>query len=116
VSWAASRAWYSVSNLMPSFKRSTPSVFFSIPALKPGSKSLASFTLEPGLTRNGSMNRAICLDMSLAMGESSCGGDDASIGGDADLLRESHTTPAVRAGTGSKLASALRSAAKPPER
>jgi hypothetical protein len=35
--------------------------------LKAGSKSFASFTLEPGLTRNGLMNRAIRFVMSSGM-------------------------------------------------
>jgi hypothetical protein len=56
---------------MAALKWSTPSSFFSIPVLKPGSKSLASFTLETGLTRNGSMNRAIHFEMSSAMDEAS---------------------------------------------
>ena len=44
---------------MPSSSSPTPSFFFSMPALKAGSKSFASFTFDPGVTRNGSMNRAI---------------------------------------------------------
>ena len=64
MSCAASRAWYSESNAMPSFNSSTPSFFFLTPASKAGSKSFASFTLEPGFTRNGSMKRAIRFSMS----------------------------------------------------
>src|SRR6185312_6872442 len=52
---------------MPSFSRPTPSFFFSIPALKAGSKSFARVTLDPGVTRNGLMKRAIRLVMSSAM-------------------------------------------------
>jgi hypothetical protein len=64
VSWAASRAWYSESSSIPLFNSSTPSFFFLTPALKAGSKSFASFTLEPGSTRNGSMKRAIRFSIS----------------------------------------------------
>ena len=49
---------------MPSFSSPTPSFFLSMPALNAGSKSFASFTLEPGVTRNGSMKFAIRLVMS----------------------------------------------------
>jgi hypothetical protein len=52
---------------MPSLSSPTPSFFFWIPALKAGSKSVASFTFEPGVTRSGSMNRAIRFVMSSAM-------------------------------------------------
>jgi hypothetical protein len=52
---------------MPSFNSAAPSFFFLIPAWKAGSKSFASFTLEPGLTRNGSINRAIRFVMSSAI-------------------------------------------------
>ena len=52
---------------MPSLSSPTPSFFFWMPALKAGSKSFASFTREPGLTRNGSMNREIRFVMSSGM-------------------------------------------------
>ena len=55
MSWAASRAWYSESSRTPSASSLTPS-FFLIPALKAGSKSRCSLTLDAGLTRNGAMN------------------------------------------------------------
>src|ERR1700745_397532 len=44
-----------------------------MPAWKAGSKSLASFTWAPGVTRNGSMKRAMRLVMSSAI-VSSCVG------------------------------------------
>src|SRR3954471_24521703 len=52
---------------MPSLSSEAPSFFFSMPALKAGSKSSARVTLDPGVTRNGSMKRAIRLVMSSAM-------------------------------------------------
>ena len=52
---------------MPSLSSPTPSFFFSMPALNPGSKSFASFTFDPGVTRNGSMNRAIRFVISALM-------------------------------------------------
>jgi hypothetical protein len=52
---------------MPSFSSPTPCFFLTMPALKAGSKSLASVTCEPGFTRNGSMNCAIRFVMSSLM-------------------------------------------------
>src|SRR6266568_9386465 len=56
-----------VPSLPPASSSPAPSFFFRKLALYPGSKSLASFTLEPGLTRNGSMNSASSLALSSAI-------------------------------------------------
>jgi hypothetical protein len=49
---------------MPSFSSATPSFFLLTPPSNAGSKSFARFTPEPGLTRNGSIKRAIRLGAS----------------------------------------------------
>src|SRR6476661_6349816 len=55
---AARRGWNSDRSRFPSASSATPSFFFLTPALNDGSKSFANVTLEPGLTRNGSMKSA----------------------------------------------------------
>jgi hypothetical protein len=59
------------------------------PASNAGSKSLARFTLEPGLTRNGSMNREIRFAAWSGIFQPSPRVDLARIGGSAETVRKS---------------------------
>ncbi len=74
-----------------------------MPALKPGSKSLASVTFEPGVTRNGAMNSVIRLRLSSGMA------DDRNESGPAKRLQAAR----VSGGAWARRAPTISSAASP---